>query len=84
MSALPETPEVMTAIEVARELRVSKAHVHNLINGKVIGVTPIPFIPMGRRRGVLRSTLREWMRQSETHSPGGMLRSSSKIDAVDA
>ena len=60
-----ETPEVMTAIEVARELRVSKAHVHNLINGKVTGVPPIPFIPMGRRRVGAKRERKESLVDSE-------------------
>lgn len=33
---------VLTVPEVARELRCSKAHVHNLINGKVSGARPLP------------------------------------------
>jgi hypothetical protein len=78
-----DRPEIMNAEEVACELRVSKAHVHNLLNGKVRGVRPLPSISLGRRRIIRRSMLEEWMRDNE-QTAGGILRSSSKVDAVDA
>ena len=34
--------EILTVREVADELRCSKAHVHNAINGKVSGGSPLP------------------------------------------
>jgi len=43
------TDEVITVSEVAAELRCSKAHVYNAINGKVRGVSRLPAITMGRR-----------------------------------
>ncbi len=55
----------MTVSEVARELRCSKAHVHNLINGKVRGAKPLPSVRIGRRRIVRRLTLDEWIKASE-------------------
>jgi len=42
--------EILTVAEVAADLRCSKAHVYNMINGKVAGVLPIPAITMGRQR----------------------------------
>ena len=57
--------EILSAIEVARELRCSKAHVYNVILGRVEGVTPLPVIPMGRRRLVRRSALEAWKRSNE-------------------
>lgn len=56
---------VLTVPEVAHELRCSKAHVHNLLNGKVRGAHPLPSVRMGRRRLVRRSTLDEWIAASE-------------------
>ena len=53
---------VLTIKEVARELRCSPAHVYNLINGKVSGVRPLPVIPLGRRKLVLRASLDDWTR----------------------
>jgi len=63
--SLPSASQVMTVSEVARELRCSKAHVHNLINGKVRGAKPLPSVRIGRRRIVRRLTLDEWIKASE-------------------
>lgn len=67
-SISPETPRehgILTVIEVAAELRCSKAHVHHLITGKVPGVRPLPSLWLGRRRLVLRASFEEWLRSSE-------------------
>lgn len=61
----PTSGGLLTVIEVARELRCSKAHVHNLINGRVSGVKPLPAIPLGRRRIVRRESLNEWIATNE-------------------
>lgn len=57
--------ELLTAAEAARELRVSRAHVHNLINGKVPGALPLPSITLGRRRLIRRASLNAWLRANE-------------------
>ena len=74
--------EVMTVLEVAQALRCSKAHVHNLIAGRVRGLNPLPSIHLGRRSLVRRETLIEWLERNE--SPVAMIRSSPNIDAADA
>ena len=74
--------EILTVAEVAAELRCSKAHVHNAINGKVSGVTPLPAIPMGRRRLVRRSALEQWKRANERCIADGMISPSPEFDAV--
>src|SRR3972149_4780292 len=74
--------EILTVREVADELRCSKAHVHNAINGKVSGVSPLPAIPMGRRRLVRRSALEQWKRANERCIAGGMISPSSEGDGV--
>jgi excisionase family DNA binding protein len=56
---------VLTVVEVACFLRCSKAHVHNLINGKVSGVPPLPSVFLGRRRLVRRESLNLWITQNE-------------------
>jgi excisionase family DNA binding protein len=61
--------EILTTREVARELRCSKAHIHNIINGKVHGTPALPTIALGRRRLVRRASLNEWLRANE-HSLG--------------
>ena len=58
--------EILSAIQVARELRCSKAHVYKVILGRVEGVTALPIIRMGRRKIVRRSSLEAWKRANET------------------
>ena len=64
-TSLPSPCQVMTVPEVAQELRCSKAHAHNLINGKVRDAKPLPSVRIGRRRLVRRSSLDEWIKASE-------------------
>ena len=65
--------EILTVADVSKELRCSKAHVHNAINGKVAGVSPLPAIPMGRRKLVRRSALEAWKKNNETIAVSGMI-----------
>jgi excisionase family DNA binding protein len=67
---LPEPPiedstRLLTISEVARELRCSKGHVLNLIHGRVAHMRPLPIVPLGRRRLIRQSSLREWLKASE-------------------
>jgi len=57
--------DVLTVPEVALELRCSKAHVHNLINGKVHDAQPLPAVRIGRRCLVRRISLEEWIKTNE-------------------
>lgn len=75
----PKTHEVLTVSEVAETLRCSKAHVHNLIAGRVRGMNPLPAIHLGRRSLVRRESLIDWLERNE--SPVAMIRSSPNIDA---
>lgn len=63
-------------------LRCSKAHVHNLINGKVPGAQPLPCLHLGRRRLVRHESLLRWLKASE--SEVAMIHASPDIDAADA
>ena len=74
--------EILTAAEVAAELRCSKAHVYNTIAGKVEGVSPLPAISMGRRKLVRRSAFEEWKRTNESARRDGSMASSSAIGTV--
>jgi hypothetical protein len=75
--------EVLTISEVAAELRCSRAHVYNVINGKVKGVSSLPVIVMGRRKLVRRSTLERWKCANEQDERGNvMLAPSPVVDAV--
>jgi excisionase family DNA binding protein len=76
------TPRALTVSEVADRLRCSKAHVHNLINGRVSGISPLPSIQLGRRRIVRTESLAAWLTANENAT--AMIRSSPEVDAVDA
>jgi hypothetical protein len=52
---------VLTIVEVARILRCSKAHVCNVLNGRVPGVPKLTHFALGRRKLVRREWLEEWM-----------------------
>ena len=82
LAAGKATSEILTVLEVANALRCSKAHVHNLIGGRVHGLSPLPAIRLGRCSRVRKETLQEWLEPNETRV--AMIRSSPEIDAVDA
>jgi hypothetical protein len=68
----------MTAREVAIELRCSKAQVYRLLNGEVKDVPKLPYISLGRKKVVRRSTLEDWKRLNE----GCILSPDADSDAV--
>lgn len=74
--------EMITVPEVASELRCSNAHVYNVINGKVSGVTTLPVISMGRRKLVRRSALERWKATNERGGQDDILFGSPEVDAV--
>lgn len=67
VASLPLTiaPAVLTMSEVARELRCSKAHVHNIVAGKVANLPPLPVLRIGRRVLVRAEGLKSWMAELE-------------------
>ena len=73
---------LLTIPEVAADLRCSRAHVYNIINGTVQGVSPLPAIAMGRRKLVRQSTLEQWKRTNERLPGSAMLPASLEVDAV--
>ena len=79
---MPLNQDILTVSDVATELRCSKAHVHNAINGKVPGVSQLPAIHMGRRKLIRQSALEQWKTANERNSFDGMMPKSSKIDAA--
>ncbi len=72
--------ETLTLAGVAVDLHCSKAHVSNLIRGRVAGVTPLPAIRLGRRVLVRRRTLDDWKRANERAAGGDTLSTSPKTD----
>jgi len=73
---------LLTIREVATHLRCSKAHVCNLILGRVRGAQPLAVITLGRRKLIRHSTLMAWMKANEHTLGGGMLPSSLDVEAV--
>jgi Helix-turn-helix domain len=73
--------DILTAKEVAAELRCSKAQVYRLINGEVAGVRPLPALSLGRKKVVQRSSFEAWKRTVENHAIVG---DESEPNAVDA
>jgi excisionase family DNA binding protein len=56
---------LLTIKEAALLLRCSKAHVQNLIAGKVACAAPLPYIQLGRRKLIRRESLLRWMEKAE-------------------
>ncbi len=52
---------ILTVAEAAHELRCSKAHVHNIIHGKVSDLPPLTVLRIGRRVLIRYETLKAWM-----------------------
>ena len=78
------TNQVLTVAEVALELRCSKAHVYNVIAGKVDGVRALPAILIGRRKLVRRVALEHWMMANETAAADDTIRSRNVEIAMSA
>ncbi len=55
-----QTP-VMTLKQAAAYLQISKAHLSNVINGKVADVPPLRCFRVGRRILIRREWVEEWM-----------------------
>jgi len=51
----------MSVNHAAAYLQISKAHLSNVINGKVPGVKPVRFFRMGRRVLIKREWIDEWL-----------------------
>ena len=56
---------ILTTREIAAELRCSKAQVYRLLNGAVKDVLKLPYISLGRKKVVRRSTFEDWKRINE-------------------
>jgi|SRR5437773_11166921 len=58
--------QILTLPEVAQLLRCSKAHLSNLLNGRVPGARPLPHVSVGRRKLIRRESLEHWLNDTET------------------
>ena len=63
--APPDSLRLLTLAEAARELRCSRAQLHNILAGKLPGMPPLPFFNIGRRVFIRRAMLRAWIRMLE-------------------
>jgi predicted DNA-binding transcriptional regulator AlpA len=77
-----QADSILTAKEVAAELRCSKAQVYRLMNGAVPSVRPIPTLPLGRKKVVMRSSLEAWKLANEQNRV--IVGGDSEDSAVDA
>jgi excisionase family DNA binding protein len=65
----PDTAfDVLTVKETAALLHCSKAHICNLVAGRVRGCQPMPAVRMGRRTLIRRGSLQRWLEQTESGS----------------
>ena len=71
---------ILTAVEVAVELRCSKSHVYALMNGTVDGVTVLPHIALGRKKVIPRSAFELWKLANTV----GTIDNDSGLNDVDA
>jgi predicted DNA-binding transcriptional regulator AlpA len=77
--------EILTAKEVAAELRCSRAQVYKLINGEVPGIHKLPAIPLGKKKKVvMRSSLEAWKRTIEIARINDRNNPDLEMNAVDA
>jgi len=71
---------ILTASEVAQDLRCSKSQVYRLLSGDVEGLTMLPYLPLGRKKVIPRSVLEDWKRDNIS----GIIRGDSEKNTVDA
>jgi excisionase family DNA binding protein len=57
--------DLLTLREVAELLHCSKAHISNVVAGRVHGCPPIPAVSLGRRKLVRREALQSWVERNE-------------------
>ena len=60
-----KSSELLTLAEVALILRCSKAHLCNVLNGKVASLPSLPHVALGRRKLVRKVALEQWLERVE-------------------
>jgi hypothetical protein len=62
----PDTAfDLLTVTEVAGLLHCSKAHICNVLAGRVRGCNPIPSVRLGRRTLIRRGSLLLWIEEND-------------------
>jgi len=64
---------LLTLADVASLLHCSKAHICNIVSGRVRGCPPIPSVSLGRRKLVRREALIAWIERNEQLATGGTI-----------
>jgi len=65
--------DLLTLSEVAELLHCSKAHVGNVVAGRVSRCLPIPVVSLGRRKLVRRASLLSWIEENEQAASTAMI-----------
>jgi excisionase family DNA binding protein len=63
-----QSSSVLTLEQAAAYLQVSKAHLSNVIGGKVPGVKPVKCFRLGRRVLLKREWIDEWLEDERTEA----------------
>ena len=63
------SPKVLNLAEAAALVRCSRAHLSNIVNGKVRGIPRLPTVRIGRRVLFRRESLESWLQQVESLTP---------------
>ena len=61
--------KVLNLAEAAALVRCSRAHLSNVVNGKVHGIPRLPAVRIGRRVLFRRESLEAWLQQIELTTP---------------
>ena len=67
---------LLTLADVAELLHCSKAHICNVVAGRVRGCPPIPSVSLGRRKLVRREALQSWIERNEHAAISGTIQAS--------
>ena len=79
-----ESP-VLSLKQAADYLQVSKAHLSNVINGKISGVPPVRSFRVGRRVLIKREWIDEWLETANHEvARSAKIQSMPSISAFDA
>lgn len=58
-------PKILNLAEAAMLVRCSRAHLCNIIHGKVRGIPHLPIVRIGRRVLFRRESLEQWLHEIE-------------------
>jgi excisionase family DNA binding protein len=61
--------KVLNLAEAAAFVRCSRAHLSNIVNGKIRGIPHLPAVRIGRRVLFRRESLETWLHQVESATP---------------